>query len=575
MTTNETSALRELPVSTLLLTGAAGGLGQALRPRLAPLCHRLRVSDIVPIHQLSPNEEFRFADLSQAEEVHALCENVDVIVHLGGISLDAPFESILQANIVGSYNIYEAARQHSIQRIIFASSNHVTGFYKQGEQINVQSPKRPDSYYGISKSFTEDLASFYYDRYGIETLSIRIGSSFPEPKDHRMLSTWLSYDDLAQLIQLGLKTPNIQHQIIYGVSNNPDTWWSSAHTEIIPFTPQDSSSTFSSVIAQQPRLPAEHAQRKYQGGHFTELGPYPRPAAQPIEAKITVENKNSLGESPSWAPRSGQLYWVDIDLGRLHSYHPITKAHHFWESEIKLTAVFEDPHHLNKVWLCTENGIGTAQLEWEKNTLAVKTIATFSPPALKMRLNDAIMDTKGRIWVTTVSSQQPQKEDNSGLGGLYCWDPEKPQQLTRHDSNLKIGNGLAINPEQNRLYLSDSHPSKCEIYIFDYDLAQGKIKNKRLFATLKPGQGRPDGAAIDALGGYWICGIEAGVIHRFLPSGQLERSIYLPTLNPTKACFGGKQLSTLYVTHKSVDQTAVALYELHPGVRGLRWSIFN
>lgn len=575
MMTNEKTSVGRPPVNTLLLTGAAGGLGQALRTRLAALCHCLRLSDIKPIRSLALNEEFRFADLSQADDVYSICEGVDAIIHLGGISLDAPFEDILQANIVGSYNIYEAARQHNIQRVIFASSNHVTGFYKQGERITIKSPKRPDSYYGISKSFTEDLASFYYDRYGIETLSIRIGSSFPEPKDRRMLSTWCSYDDLAQLIKLGLITPHIQHQIIYGVSDNPETWWSSAHTESIPFRPQDSSSTFSSLIEQQPSLAVEHPQRKYQGGNFTALGPYPLPYPQSIEAKVTVKNKNILGESPFWASLSGQLYWVDIELGYLHSYHPVTKEHHFWQSEIKLTAVFEDRNESNKVWLCTENSIATAQLDWGKHTLSVETIAAFSAPASGMRLNDAIMDARGRIWVTAISSTQPQVEDKPNLGGLYCWDPQKPQHLTLHVPHLRIGNGLALNPEQNRLYLSDSHPSKCEIYTFDYDLTQGSLKNKCVFATLKPGQGRPDGAAIDALGGYWICGIEAGVIHRFLPSGQLERSIYLPTLNPTKACFGGEHLNTLYITHKGTDQNTAALYELCPGVQGLHWSKFN
>ena len=118
------------------------------------------------------------------------------MVHLGGISTEKPFDDIVQANIMGAYNLYEAARIHGTRRIVFASSNHVTGFYRQDEVVDTAAPVRPDGYYGLSKAFGENLARFYYDRYGIETVAIRIGSSFPEPKDRRMLATWMSYDDL-------------------------------------------------------------------------------------------------------------------------------------------------------------------------------------------------------------------------------------------------------------------------------------------------------------------------------------------------------------------------------------------
>lgn len=570
MTTNKKTP----PLYTLLLTGAAGGLGQALRPRLSSFCDHIRLSDIVPIRDLTPKEHYMATDLSQASSVLALCEGIDAIVHLGGISLEGPFEPILKANILGSYHIYEAARIHGIKRLIFASSNHVTGFYEQDQKISTQSPRRPDGYYGVSKSFTEDLASYYYDRYGIETLSIRIGSCFPEPKDHRMLSTWLSYDDLTRLIQLGLQTPHIQHQVIYGVSNNPTKWWLSTEAEAMAFHPLDSSATFAPKIEQQAPLPAEHPQRKYQGGSFTALGPYPSPTPPSISAQPCVLSPTQLGESPAWAPLSGSVYWVDIELARLHAYHPVTKEHHFWQCHQGVSAVFEDPLNAENIWVCAHDGIYSTQLAWDQNTLQLEPIALFNTTTPDMRLNDALMDSLGRIWVTTVRNTHPQQADNPGLGGLYCWDPQFPSQLHLHIENLKIGNGLAINPEQNRFYLSDSHPSRCEIYVYDFNLHQGTLQNRRLFATLNASQGRPDGAAMDELGGYWICGMDAGVIHRFLPSGQLERSIYLPTQSPTKACFGQHSLTTLYITSKSSikDTENIALFALCPGVKGYHWS---
>src|SRR5690606_8985578 len=117
------------------------------------------------------------------------------------------FQPILQANIVGMYNLYEAARRHGVKRIVFASSNHVTGYYRQGETIDATVPVRPDGLYGVSKAFGENLSRFYFDRYGIETACVRIGSSFPEPKDRRMLASWLSYDDLHRLVTACLTTP--------------------------------------------------------------------------------------------------------------------------------------------------------------------------------------------------------------------------------------------------------------------------------------------------------------------------------------------------------------------------------
>jgi uronate dehydrogenase len=220
-------------------------------------------------------EELVLADLADASAVLAMMQGVDAVVHLGGVSTEAAFEPILQGNILGVYNLYEAARKQGVKRIVFASSNHVTGFYKQSETINASHPPRPDSLYGVSKAFGEDLSRFYFDRYGIETACVRIGSSFPEPKDRRMLATWLSFDDLHRLITACLTTPVLGHSIIFGMSDNAVTWWDNSQANHIGYKPKDSSDVFKDAVyarTQAPDLTSPVAQ--FQGGGFVQAGPF-------------------------------------------------------------------------------------------------------------------------------------------------------------------------------------------------------------------------------------------------------------------------------------------------------------
>ncbi len=259
----------------ILLTGAAGGLGQALRPRLKANCTVLRCADRVALDSAGEQEEFVLAELADANAVMAMMQGVDAVVHLGGVSTEAAFEPILQANILGMYNLYEAARKQGVQRIIFASSNHVTGYYKQSETISAAHPPRPDGLYGVSKAFGEDLSRMYFDRYGIETACVRIGSSFPEPKDRRMLASWLSYDDLHRLVTACLTTPVLGHSIIFGMSNNAVTWWDNAHAKHIGFIPKDSSDAFrDAVFANTPAPDLTDPAVQFQGGGFVKLGPF-------------------------------------------------------------------------------------------------------------------------------------------------------------------------------------------------------------------------------------------------------------------------------------------------------------
>ncbi|NRO97872.1 NAD-dependent epimerase/dehydratase family protein [Paraburkholderia sp. NMBU_R16] len=260
----------------ILLTGAAGNLGRVLRERLTRYCDVLRSSDLGPIAELHDGEESMPCDLADAAAIDALVRGCDAIVHFGGVSVERPFEEILPANIQGTYNLYEAARRHGVRRIVFASSNHVTGFYRQDEVVSPEDAPRPDGYYGVSKAFGEQLARFYFDRYGIESVCVRIGSSFPEPKDRRMLTTWLGYDDLEQLVRRAMFVPEVGCLIVYGVSANRDWWWDNdAAAARIGYVPAQTSEPWRARIEnEQPPLAETDPVRRFQGGAFVIAGPF-------------------------------------------------------------------------------------------------------------------------------------------------------------------------------------------------------------------------------------------------------------------------------------------------------------
>lgn len=271
---NPTSA--PLRFHRLLLTGAAGGIGRQLRPRLRVHCTHLRLSDIGPLGEAAPGEELMPAALEDAAAMHKLLEGVDAVVHLGGISVEAAWAPILQANIVGLFNLYEAARRQGVKRVVFASSNHVTGFYRQDQTIDASAPPRPDGLYGLSKAFGEDLSRLYWDRHGIQTVCLRIGSVTAAPENRRMLATWLSIADLERLVLASLSTPVAGHSIVFGMSDNRHVWWDNRQAAHIGYQPQDSSEAWrAQVEASEPTwLDASDPKVIYQGGRFVQLGPY-------------------------------------------------------------------------------------------------------------------------------------------------------------------------------------------------------------------------------------------------------------------------------------------------------------
>ncbi|WP_144635986.1 NAD-dependent epimerase/dehydratase family protein [Bordetella genomosp. 13] len=263
----------------LLLTGAAGGVGRAVRPRLAAYARHVRLSDLpaalqAQVGQLLPHEEAVPCDISDRAAFDALAADCDAIVHLGGVSVERPFEEILEANIKGVFNLYEAARRQGVRRIVFASSNHVTGFYRQDEVIDTHALRRPDGYYGVSKSFGEDMAQLYFDRYGIETVSIRIGSLFPEPADRRMMASWISLDDFDALLHGCLFTPDVGHTVVYGMSANRKVWWDNRHAARLGYAPRDTSEIYRAKVEARPAPAPDDPAMTLQGGKFTVTGPF-------------------------------------------------------------------------------------------------------------------------------------------------------------------------------------------------------------------------------------------------------------------------------------------------------------
>ena len=266
----QTIVMEDTDLKRLLITGAAGGLGSAMRARMAKFAEVVRVSDIADLGAAAAHEELVACDLGDAAAMLSLVEGCDGILHLGGISVEDKFSKIMNANLLGLYNLYEAARAHGYPRILFASSNHTVGFYPQDDHIDAMAPMRPDGIYGVSKCFGEALARMYFEKFGQETALVRIGSCVEKPVNHRMLSTWMSYDDFDALIACVFRAPRLGCPIIWGVSDNDSRWWDNGHAAYLGWRPRDNAERFRDELeAKVPRPAPTEALALYQGGQFT------------------------------------------------------------------------------------------------------------------------------------------------------------------------------------------------------------------------------------------------------------------------------------------------------------------
>ncbi|HYL18768.1 MAG TPA: NAD(P)-dependent oxidoreductase [Burkholderiales bacterium] len=254
-------------MKTLLITGAAGDVGTHLRRELAGQ-YALRLSDIKPIKKLAAGEKSMPGDVARLTDMLHVTKGVDAIMHLGGFAVEGPWSEILRANIVGCYNLFEAAHRNGVKRVLFATSNHAMGFYRRDQKIDHRMYPKPDSRYGLSKVFGEQLGSLYSDKYGMEVFCIRIGNVNPAPVDKRRLSLWLSPRDLAQLVRIGVDHPDIRFEIVYGVSGNKRSWYDNSNAERLGYKPQDDSESYAADVLSKEKPPADALSELYQGGTF-------------------------------------------------------------------------------------------------------------------------------------------------------------------------------------------------------------------------------------------------------------------------------------------------------------------
>ncbi|MDO9435745.1 NAD(P)-dependent oxidoreductase [Hydrogenophaga sp.] len=256
------------PSLPVLVTGAAGKLGRDLVPSLVAMGWRLRLTDIAPFPDpLPPGCEFIAADLNDRDAIVNLAQGCASIVHLGGLVEYGTFETVLGPNLRGVYHVFEAALAHGL-RVVYASSNHVIGFHERETVLDKESTYRPDSFYGLSKVFGEMVARFYWDRNGVESVSLRIGSCFPEPKQERMLATWLSRGDMARLVAHSVTAPSTGFAVVWGASNNAASWWRGDDRARIGWTPQDSADAYAGTFPPAGQGVAD----RFQGGGFCEVG---------------------------------------------------------------------------------------------------------------------------------------------------------------------------------------------------------------------------------------------------------------------------------------------------------------
>jgi uronate dehydrogenase len=214
-----------------------------------------------------------------------ITKGVDAIVHLGGYSVEGPWEGILNANIIGCYNVFEAARRNGVKRILFPTSNHAVGFYPRSQTIDHSVYIKPDSRYGVSKVFGEALGSLYADKYGLQFFMTRIGNVGPAPLDKRRLSIWFSPRDLAQLVTIGIEHPDVRFEIVYGISGNKRAWYDNSNAYRLGYRPQDDSEKLAAEVLAREKPGADPVAEKYQGGVFCVAEEVPNPAPLPGKSR--------------------------------------------------------------------------------------------------------------------------------------------------------------------------------------------------------------------------------------------------------------------------------------------------
>jgi len=287
-----------------------------------------------------------------------------------------------------------------------------------------------------------------------------------------------------------------------------------------------------------------------------------------MQAELVLDARNGVGESPVWLAAEQALYWVDIPGRRILRWQPQGARVTSWSTQEMPACIAP---HAQGGWVCgMETGVFHLLLQ-EDGGVHARKLAVVQHADANMRFNDGRCDRQGRLRAGTMYMDMGAAR---AVGVLYALEGEGRLRPLGHD--FLVPNGMAFSPDGRTMYVSDSHPLVQRIWAYDYDTDSGVPSNRRLFVDMKPLPGRPDGAAVDEDGCYWICGNDAGLVHRFTPDGRLDRSLAVPVKKPAMCAFGGPGLDTLFVTSIRPDGVdlsdqplAGGVFALRPGVRGL------
>ncbi len=256
----------------ILITGAAGQIGRALRQGLRGSYPLIRLLDVAPLGAPEAGEELVTADIRDMPAVETAMAGIDCVVHLAGASVESPWDKVLPLNIEGCYNVFEAARRQRVKRVVFASSNHAVGFHRRERFIDDTVVPRPDSRYGVSKVFGEAVGRLSADKYGLSVACLRIGTfrNPDRPAEARQLLTWISHRDMVQLVRRCIDYPDYHFVVVYGVSNNLRSRWDNTNVKFLDYRPQDDSEAFAAEILATGAKENEIA-AQFHGGFYTPM----------------------------------------------------------------------------------------------------------------------------------------------------------------------------------------------------------------------------------------------------------------------------------------------------------------
>jgi sugar lactone lactonase YvrE len=284
------------------------------------------------------------------------------------------------------------------------------------------------------------------------------------------------------------------------------------------------------------------------------------------DVTCVLDIRADLGECPTWCGREQVLYWADIYKKTLNRFDPATGENRSWNL----------PETLGSFGL-REGGGAVLALKsgfhfFDFDTNALTSVADVDEGHLpKNRLNDGRCDRAGRFWAGTMQDPPDAKRPT---GTLYRLGTDR--QASAMVGGLIVSNGLAFSPDDKILYVSDSHAAVRTIWAYDFDLAEGSIRNQRVFVDTRGMPGRPDGAAVDADGCYWMAAADGWELVRFTPAGKVDMTVKLPIQKPTMPAFGGPNLDTIYVTSirpagvdLSAQPLAGGLFAIDAGIKGL------